>query len=169
MSEKETDFLFKEADKAWDSGDFRQAFKLFSRAAELGDVSCLINLGYFYDLGLGVRKNKMKALQLYKKAARKGDVCAASNVGTVYRDIGNFARAQFWFLKAFEQGDGDAALLLAKLYLQRNLKKDKGYALKYLRLSIKSKFITECSVEEAKSLLKNLEEQDLDADMDVIF
>ncbi len=59
---KENDKLFVEANTAWDAGDLRRAFQLFSRAAELGDSSSQLDLGYFFDRGLHVKKDKTKAM-----------------------------------------------------------------------------------------------------------
>lgn len=157
MPEKDTDALFNNACKEWDAGNIKQAFKLFSAAAEQGDLSSLHNLAYFYDVGIGVSKNKKKALQLYKQAARQGNLSSMTNIGTLYRDWGNFRRAQFWFLRAFKSGDGDAALDLAKLHLKRNARGDTAHALKYLHLAVRSKFITEQSIEEATIYLKKLD------------
>lgn len=116
----------------------------------------MISLGYFFDNGIAVRKNTKKAMLWYKKAARKGEVIAFTNIGTVYRDVGNFERARFWFLKAYKSGDGDAALELAKLYLSSKKKSRIVHAKKYLRLTLKSKCVTEASIEEANGMLKKL-------------
>src|SRR6202011_4228644 len=108
--------LFNQANKKWDAGDVKLAFDLFTKAAQLGDQHALNSLGYFYDNGIAVRRNTAKALVWNKKAARSGDATAYANIGTVYRERRNFDRARFWFLKAFKNGGGDAALDLAKLY-----------------------------------------------------
>ena len=49
---QEKNRLFTQANAAWDKGDLRQAFALFMQAAKLGDVSCQLDLGYFFDQGL---------------------------------------------------------------------------------------------------------------------
>tara|TARA_B100001013_G_scaffold249033_1_gene154555 strand:- start:232 stop:717 length:486 start_codon:yes stop_codon:yes gene_type:complete len=156
MIEDDEDAIFKQASKEWDAGKTKQAYKLFAQAAEQGDLSSLHNLAYFYDVGIGVTKNEKKALRLYKHAVRQGNVTSMCNIGTIYRDWGNFRRARFWFLKAFENGDGDAALELAKMYLKRNARGDSKRASKYLKLAISAKSVTEASVEEAELLLSNL-------------
>lgn len=125
-------------------------------AAERGDTYSQNTLGYFFDLGIGTSKNPQKALYWYKKAAQAGDTSAYANVATVYRDIGNDKQARFWFLKALERGDGDAALELGKLYLKGRKSQGVSKAADYLRLALKSKNITEDSIEEARQLLKEL-------------
>jgi len=58
---KKNDKLFVEANAAWDKGDLRRAFELFLQAAKLGDRSSQLDLGYFFDCGLHVKKDKKKA------------------------------------------------------------------------------------------------------------
>jgi len=52
--------LFNEAGAAWDKGGLRLAFTLFMQAAELGDRASQLDLGYFFDNGLFVKKDKRK-------------------------------------------------------------------------------------------------------------
>lgn len=154
------DDLFYQASQQWDAGNVKQAFTLFKLAAEQGDSNAQNSLGYFFDTGKAVKKNTNKALFWYKKAARSGDEMAYANIGTIYRDRRNYDRARFWFLKALKSGDGDAALELARLYLGRKSKLGSIQASKYLRLALKSKSITEDSLDEVKLLLKRLEVSD---------
>jgi len=159
MALKETKLrnMFDEADRLWDAGKLEEAFNLFLVAAKQGDTSAQISLGYFFDTGIHLKKDTKKALYWYKKAARNKSAAACSNIGTVYRDVGNVERARFWFLKAIESNDGDAALELGKLYLESQNKKGLLQASKYLRLALRSKNITQDSVEEAKLLLEGLQ------------
>jgi TPR repeat protein len=108
--------LFTEANTAWDNGNFRQAFTLFLRAAELGDRASQVDVGYFFDNGLSVKKNKKKALVWYYKAYKQGDAGAANNIGTVYRDLGETKKMLWWFRRAAEMGDPDVLLDLGKRY-----------------------------------------------------
>lgn len=110
--------LFNEACAAWDRGDLPQAFALFTRGAELGDSASLVDLGYFYDNGIFVKKNKGKALQCYRKAYAQGDAGAANNIATVYRDIGDEKKMLWWFRRAAAMGDIDVLLDLAERYEQ---------------------------------------------------
>src|SRR5205807_6868103 len=50
------------------------------------------NLGYCYDLGVGVKANRAKALYWYRRACRHGESGAAHNIGTVWRDAHNVRR-----------------------------------------------------------------------------
>ena len=148
--------LFDQANREWDAGKAKQAFKLFLLAAKQGETNALNSIGYFFDKGIGVPKNTNKALVWYKKAARAGDTLAYANIGIVYRNRRNLERARFWFLKAIKSGDGEAALELAKVYLKRQSPSDFVRAKQYLHMALNSQSICESAIDEAKALLKNI-------------
>jgi TPR repeat protein len=54
--------LFLLADKERNRGKARSAFRLFHAAAKASDRAAQLNLGYFYDNGIGVRRNKLVVL-----------------------------------------------------------------------------------------------------------
>ncbi|HXJ76012.1 MAG TPA: sel1 repeat family protein, partial [Candidatus Dormibacteraeota bacterium] len=85
---KEDTSLFVRANAAWDRGDLRHAFELFSQAAEAGDASSQLDLGYFFDCGLHVKSDKTKAMHWYRQAYRRGEPGAANNIATLHRDSG---------------------------------------------------------------------------------
>jgi uncharacterized protein len=85
---------------AWERGRLRTALRLFAAQAKTGDSSARLNLGYFYDVGLGTRRNKAQALRWYRLAYRQGSGAAASNIATVYRDEGRPALALAWYRRA---------------------------------------------------------------------
>jgi TPR repeat protein len=117
-----------------------------------GDSSCQLNLGYCYDVGVGVKRNRQKALYWYLRAHRRGESCAASNIGTVWHDEGQLERALAWFHRAVKLGDGDANLEIALIYLRDDTKK--RHAISYLAKTCKAKHVTEQSVKEASRLVK---------------
>ena len=51
--------------------NYEQAFDLYDRAINLGNIDALNNAGICYEYGFGTDKNKTKALELYKKAMDK--------------------------------------------------------------------------------------------------
>src|SRR4051812_32788597 len=97
---EQNDKLFNQADALWDKRKFKAAFELFLSAAQNGDLSSQLNLGYFYDCGIGTKKDTNAALRWYRKAHRRGDSSATLNIGTVYRDQGQQKRALRWFASA---------------------------------------------------------------------
>lgn len=147
--------IFLRADKLWDRGKLELALKLFIEAAESGDVGAEQNVGYFYDRGLGVRRNKAKALHWYMRAYRHGYSSAATNIGTIWRDSREPRRALAWFRRAVKMGDDDANLEIAKYYLQycRNPER----AIPFIENVSRSRSVSESSLEEAKRLLKKVQ------------
>lgn len=146
--------IFVRADKLWNQGKLELAFSLFMEAAKAGDVGAEQNVGYFYDLGLGVRRNRKKALHWYTRAYRNGDASSAKNIGTVWRDLGNPRRALSWFRRAVKMGDDDANLEIAKYYLQHSRNTTK--AIQFLENVRRSSEVSESSLEEAEQLLREV-------------
>jgi len=139
--------------------NFKRAFNLYKMAVDAGNIHGLHNLAYFYDEGIGVKKNHKIALQLYKKAYRNGDAGAAYNIAVNYLNEGNIDRSKFWFKNALSAGDFDAAVELAKFCFKGKRITNKREALHLINIAIKaksSKSITPAGYEEAKALLKKL-------------
>ncbi len=108
------DQLLLRAHKQWGSGKHRSAFRLILSAARLGDPGAIMGLGYYYDMGIGVKKNRIAAIKWYKKADRRGNTSATSNIGVIYRFEGNAKRALYWFGKAAARGDISASFEIAR-------------------------------------------------------
>lgn len=149
--------LFIEANEKWDAGDLRGAFELFFAAASDGDAPSQNTLGYFYDNGIGTKRNPGLALLWYRRAARQGDVGAISNIAVTYRDKGDLKKSRVWFRKALSLGDMDAALELGKLFLDIRTRGSTARAKKYLAMAMSAQVITEASREEAAALMAKLE------------
>jgi TPR repeat protein len=148
---------FVEASTAWDNGDLRRAFQLFVRAAESGDSSSQLALGYFHDYGLYVKKDKKKAMQWYYQAYRQGDAGAANNIATVHRDRGQTGKMIWWFRRAIAMGDHDALLNLGKNYESGvGVVKSPMRALNCYRRLLASEYVTEFSWEQATKRLSKL-------------
>ena len=146
--------LLLRAHKQWNDGKPRSAFRLILAAAKLGDPYGQQNLGYFYDVGIGVKPNRAAAMHWYMRAYRQGDCCSANNIGTIYRDEGDSTRALEWFERAVDLGDTDANLEIAKIYIRE--KNQVVKAARHLRRVIKAKAgmdVTIASHEEAQRLL----------------
>lgn len=147
-----------EAHEAWERGEFERAFALFRQCADLGEVGCMIDLGYFYDEGVGTQKNKDKAMSWYKRAYRRGDSAAASNIAILYRESGRHRLERQWFERAVALGDGDAEVELAKLYLEgKGARRSTDKAVALLASAATSSSITEAGREEAAALLLEVE------------
>ncbi len=151
--QRDLDLLFERANKQWDEGNLRSAFRLFLAAAKAGDPGSRINLGNFYSDGTGVKPNRALALHWYRRAYRQGERAAASNIGIVLRDEKKLKQALEWFKRAVRLKDADANLEIAKIYLQLN---DRTKAIHHLKQVCKAKprDVTEASKEEAHRMLK---------------
>ena len=121
----DADMLFEQGCEAYkyskkDKTAYSKAFQLFKKAADLGNVEALNNLGYMYFRGEGIPKDYKKACELYEQAAVNGSVLAANNLGSMYRD-GNgvaqdYKKAFELYEQAAEQDSGWAMYNLGLMY-----------------------------------------------------
>jgi TPR repeat protein len=126
------------------------AVRLFRRAAESGDPSAACSLGYAYDVGVGIGRNRVLALKWYRLAARKGSTTAMANIATVYRDKGDLRRAHRWVLRGADMGDGDDAVSAGYGYLHGiGVRRDEQSARHMFHRAIESTDISEYGREEA--------------------
>ena len=153
--ESDLDRLFAKASEQWDRGKLRSAFRLFLSCAKRGDPGAQHNIGYFYDVGVGVRPNRTAAVYWYKRAFRRGYRTAASNIGTIFRDEGRTEQALSWFKRAIKLGDADANLEIAKILRKQGLAEKAVAYLKRIETA-KSSDVTQASRQEAKRLLTQL-------------
>jgi TPR repeat protein len=149
--------LERQAHDAWERGHRVAAFRLYSQLAARGTGAGMLNLGYFYDCGIGVRKNRTLALKWYRRAYRQGSGAAASNIATIYRGEGRRRLEAQWYARAVRLKDGDAAVELAKLVLAgKGIRKSKSYASRLLKHARTARYITEDGRDAARSMLHAL-------------
>ena len=149
--------IHQRANRQWEAGNLKSAFRLFLAGAKAGEVACQNILGTFYSDGLGIKPNREKALYWYRVAYRRGDFCAAHNLGILFRDEGNPKAALKWFERAVKRGLIDTNLDLARIYLDSipNHKK----AIYHLRMILKAEPLREVSRDsqaKARHILKKL-------------
>jgi TPR repeat protein len=147
MSEADEDAilaLFDAASDAWDEGDEAKALALFKQAADQGDLPSMLNIGYFYDEGLGVPIDKGAAMHWYRKAFDLGEASAGHNIAILYREQDDPKSAAEWFAKAVEAGDMDAHVELAKAYLAGDgVEASEAKAREHLELAVAAPFYSE--------------------------
>ena len=91
-----------------------QEIKNLKEKAEEGDFLAQHILADMYFEGIGVKKDKVKALDWMSKAANQGDILALNEVaGVVEKDD---KEAYKWFLEAANRGDAMARINLAIIY-----------------------------------------------------
>jgi uncharacterized protein len=73
-----------EANEAHSSGDFEKALALLLPLADKLIPEALSLLGVIYQLGDGVERDGIKAIELLTKAVELGDGVASHNLGTIY-------------------------------------------------------------------------------------
>jgi TPR repeat protein len=135
--------------------DRARAAEWMERAARAGDPSAMHNIGYYYDRGVGVRRDPRRALFWYRAVWRKHRYeSAANNIASIYRDRKDYRRAFVWYRKAADAGDGDALVEVAVRYLRgRGVRKNAARGVALLRRAIRSNRITESGRDDAKYYL----------------
>ncbi|MGH7788768.1 MAG: tetratricopeptide repeat protein [Candidatus Binatia bacterium] len=90
--------------RAFQDGDYTNAYVLLLPLAERGhpEAQCLI--GNLHDGGFGRPRDQAQAVLWYERAAAQGHVVAMNNLGTIAVQQGDLARAKHWYDKADELG-----------------------------------------------------------------
>jgi TPR repeat protein len=63
-----------------------EARRLYDKAANAGEPIAMMNLGWMYESGWGVKKNCAEAVRLYQSAAGLGHSPGMSNLASMYYD-----------------------------------------------------------------------------------
>lgn len=148
------DALFSAADVAYDNGDYPTALSLFQQAAEAGDSDAMSRLATMYEGGEGVERDIEQSISWDMKAIAAGNRTSLLNLGITYRRLGDIKSAKMWFEKSHAQGDAEAALELAKLYSVSD--KEVETVRRYLTEVVSSEYVTQDSIDEAQTLLREL-------------
>lgn len=149
---------YEEAHRAWESRNLAGAFNCFRLGANDGQPGCMLDLGYFYDEGLGTLRSKHEAMRWYKRAFLSGDSCAASNIAILFRERGSHRHMFRWFIAAARRDDGDALVEVAKCYLMGlGAPRSTMMAVANARKALRSAHISPAGREEAVGLLTALQ------------
>jgi len=146
---------FERGHELWRMGKLREALDAFRTGAEEGDPSCVLLVGYFYDAGLGVRKDRSKAMRWYRSAHRRGDSGgAASNIGVILTRERDYAGAMRWFKRAVSRGNSGARLHIAEILTKRGRKM---HAIEELTQLIAANDSAAETIEQARAVLQKLQ------------
>lgn len=111
---------YKKGVDAYNSGNYKNAFSFWLKAANQGNASAQFNLGTLYENGEGISQDYSKAFEWYQKAANQGNVDALFNLGSMYYNgngvAQNYKKALEWWQKAANHGDSDAQYWLGTMY-----------------------------------------------------
>lgn len=109
-----------DAQRAYRTGRFEEARRLWTPPAEAGDAQAQLGLGVLYDVGQGVPRDPAVAYRWYRRAAEAGLAEAQFNVAVMHdtgdarpRDPGEAAT---WYARAAAHGNRRAQYNLAQLY-----------------------------------------------------
>lgn len=100
---------YQEAMQAFGEQDYVFALEEFTRLADKEqNADARYQLGRMYELGAGVPKDEIKAMQIYQQAAQEGSGPAALKIGNAYYTgqgmEKNYKEAFQWYQKASDKG-----------------------------------------------------------------
>lgn len=111
------------------SGKYAEVIKLYTHAADKGDVDAQFALAVCYDTGKGVKKDPYLAFQWYYRAAENGDSTAQQNVAYCYsHGYGvreNNDKAMMWLERAANNGNEYCKKLLKEIEEERQLQRQR--------------------------------------------
>ena len=100
--------------------DYKKAFKLFVKAANIGSADAQCCVGCCYKHGYGTNVDYTKAREMYDISAKNGCARALRHIAMCYEDgLGvdnDINRAIEWYKKAIEQEDKTSMEILGKIY-----------------------------------------------------
>lgn len=104
--------------------EYEKVFENWIKAAENGMAVCVNNVGYLYEVGLGVEQNAEKAIEYYQKAADMGEPYGYESLGDMYRygtcvDV-DYDKAIEYYQLAIDNGSKDAQQYLDELLEEIN-------------------------------------------------
>ena len=98
-----------------ETNNFEEAMHELLPAARSGNADAEELIGVMYAMGLGVKRDDMRAFEWYLRSAMKGHPGAQSGVGWYY-EVGrgmpapDLVRAYLWYVLSAIGGDPDAAI-----------------------------------------------------------
>ena len=105
--------------------DLRKSRELVHRAADLGHVGAIAELGSMYALGLdGISVDETKGRDFLERAAKSGETLALVNLGALEARKGRTKLGLTYLRTAAEAGEDEAVKRLLKVYMARSLSKD---------------------------------------------
>ena len=116
--------IFNEGAKYYNTGNYENAIKCFTTAAEQGHLKAQILLAKLYSRGENIQKDKKEAYKWYELAAKQGDVESQREIGIRYfygdGHTVDMERGIQWLTMAAEQGDTASQIMLADIYYEGN-------------------------------------------------
>lgn len=148
--------LFLKAETAEERGDLKSVNELLLAAAQLGHSGAQVSIGNNYSSGRGIGRSSQKAAYWYRRAYRAGDESGALNLAIDKLKAGDRRSAILWLKRAIQLRSGEAALELAKVYVDMRGGKPKAIDLLRMIWRMRPSEISDQAREDAASLLSNL-------------
>lgn len=105
---------------AYNNRNYPQAMAWYRKAADHGDPTAEVHVGWLYENGWGVTQDYRQAMTWYRRAASQGDTTAQGNIGVLYRNgsgvAQDYATAMTWFQRAADRGNAAAQRDVGFLY-----------------------------------------------------
>lgn len=126
--------------EAEQQGNFAEALRLYTKAAEQGNDYAQFSLASLYLTGSGVAQDSAKAVEWFGKSAAQGNVDSQFNLALIL-DSGsgiaeNDAEAAKWYAGPAEQGNVEAQVNLAFLYFTGSgVAKNNAEAVKFFSMA----------------------------------
>jgi uncharacterized protein len=103
-------------------GEQVEALRLYTQAAELGEIVAQLEVAERYREGLGTNRDPIAAAQWYQRAAEQGDAGAMLILANMYADgegvTRDYAHAADFYRMAAENGQIEAHCYLGRLYAE---------------------------------------------------
>lgn len=120
--------------------DRELAFKLYKKAAELGNIQAQQELGDIYYFGEETKQSYSKANYWYEKAAKSGNADAQMKLGYAYMNgegfTVNYGKAKYWLQLADKQDQPGAGYHLGILYFEgKGVSRDNIKAVSFFKKS----------------------------------
>ena len=82
--EEKAEKYYDKAEALYEKKEYEKMIPFYEKAAQLGHLGAMNNLGFSYYYGYGVEKNVETAADWYKKAAEKNHLLSICNLGDMY-------------------------------------------------------------------------------------
>jgi tetratricopeptide (TPR) repeat protein len=109
-----------QAEKDVKAGDYKAAVTMFEKLAANNHPLAEYWVAHMTELGLGMPRDPVRAVELYKKAAAQNIAAAQLRLGEIYLHgdlvLPDFAQAKTYLEKAAYHGGPRAAMLLGQMY-----------------------------------------------------
>ncbi|WP_368199105.1 tetratricopeptide repeat protein [Aeromonas sp. R7-4] len=109
------------ANRAWRSGHFDEATRIWQPLADQGEPRAQALMGWSHEVGQGSEQDMLQAISLYRQSAEAGDAFGQYRLAEVYlRGAGvtrDLREAFHWMERAARNGDVPAMLKVGVLHL----------------------------------------------------